>query len=436
MGLSYLDAAEEVLRRHSPGGPLHYRRIAALAILDGLVVPRGSTPEATMNAAITQDIKKQQAAGRPQRFRSLGRGMYSLAAQRGALGSVVDRANEAVQRRLRELLAQMDPRTFEVLIGNLLTSLGFEDVEVTRYSGDGGIDLRARLSVGGVTDVRTAVQVKRWGKNLTGKTIRELRGGIGPHERGLVITLSDFTRDAYSDAAAEDRAPISLINGTQLIRLLMDNEVGVIRTTVTSYEVDEGFFTPSEEVAPDDVEAGRQASSGTNAGNLERRTDRRSTWTWPLPGGRHAWKQTLDDMLAYVARTAPTMRDAVDWLIVKHKRLGSPEVARRYWQVPRTFGLLEIVGERLSLTADGTAYLESTNSEDLLRLMTLTVAGFQDILKLLEMRGMTSVELLEELRSQLGVEWSTDAQVGWRLGWLENLGVIAQSGRYWALRAT
>ena len=73
--------------------------------------------------------------------------------------------------------------------------LGFVDVEVTSYSRDGGVDVRGTLAVGGVTNVKTAIQVKRWAKNVAGKTVRELRGGLSPHERGLIITTAGFTRD-------------------------------------------------------------------------------------------------------------------------------------------------------------------------------------------------------------------------------------------------
>jgi restriction system protein len=50
--MTFREAAEEVLRRHSPGAPLHYRRISELALADGLVVSKGTTPEATMGAQL------------------------------------------------------------------------------------------------------------------------------------------------------------------------------------------------------------------------------------------------------------------------------------------------------------------------------------------------------------------------------------------------
>lgn len=116
--------------------------------------------------------------------------MYGLVSPSDPLGGAIDRKNAEVRGRLRELLADQDPQLFESLIGELLVALGFEDVEVTRYSKDGGIDLRATLAVGGVTDVKTAIQVKRWSRNLAPRIVRELRGALGPHERGLIVTLS------------------------------------------------------------------------------------------------------------------------------------------------------------------------------------------------------------------------------------------------------
>jgi restriction endonuclease Mrr len=120
--------------------------------------------------------------------------MYGLASPSDPLGGAIDRKNAEVRGRLRALLAELHPQLFESLIGELLVALGFEDMEVTRYSKDGGIDLRATLAVGGVTDVKTAVQVKRWNRNVASRTVRELRGGLGPHERDLLLPSQTFPK--------------------------------------------------------------------------------------------------------------------------------------------------------------------------------------------------------------------------------------------------
>ncbi len=66
MGMSLTDAAERVLRDHSPGAPMHYRAITDLAISEGLITPGGSTPEASLNAAINMEIRRREQAGRAQ----------------------------------------------------------------------------------------------------------------------------------------------------------------------------------------------------------------------------------------------------------------------------------------------------------------------------------------------------------------------------------
>ena len=431
MTLSMTDAAERVLREHSLGAPMHYRRITELAIEHQLVVPGGLTPEASLNAAITTEIKRRSAIDREQRFSAYGRGFYGLASPTDPLGGAIDSKNAEVRSRLRGLLAELDPRLFEGLIGQLLIALGFEDVVVTKYSGDGGIDLRARLAVGGVTDVRTAIQVKRWANNVSGRTIRELRGGLGPHERGLVITLSDFTKDARSEAEATDRSPISLVNGDRLVELLIDNDIGVSRRRVTILELDEGSLLPNGDVTPE--ESDRPAATGAPRSHAGFARSDKALSVWPLPGGGRVWKQSLDAMLTYVAQSGPTMRDGIDWMLRRFDRVNSEKVARGYWQVPRSFGLLETVGERMALTRDGASYLESTRPEVLLTMIRKSVAGFDELLAELEQHAVSAEDGLKVLTESLGVAWESDAQVKFRLGWLENLGIAKLGGGRWEL---
>jgi restriction endonuclease Mrr len=435
------DAAERVLREHAPGAPMHYRRITELCLAEGLIVSNGVTPEASMVAAVTTEIKRRAVADQEQRFVAAGRGFYALAMPSDPLDGAILRNNDEVRQRLRSSLAELDPRQFETLMGQLLDALGFEDVVVTKYTGDGGIDLRARLAVGGVTDVRTAVQVKRWSANVSGRVIRELRGGLGPHERGLVITLSDFTRDARAEAQATDRSPISLVNGNALMELLVDKEIGVTRRRVTILELDEASLLPSVEEAPDGATFVDEAVRGTavpSRGSVPPappvapgRARAKALSVWPLPGGSRLWKQTLDEMLTYVAQHGTTLRAGIDWMLERFDRVNSTKVVRGYWQVPRSFGLLETVGARMALTPEGASYLESKSSSQLLEILRASVAGFDEVLRALDQGPVRPDELLPRLNQQLHVQWQSEAQVRFRLGWLENLGVAEQSGGTW-----
>ncbi len=437
MPLTYADAAEEVLKRHSKGAPMHYREITDLAVAAGLIEPGGQTPAASMNVAIRQDIKRLDLSGRDQRFRAHGRGMYSLTLADDPLGGAIQRKNTEVRHQLRERLAELDPRLFEELIGELLTAVGYEDVAVTKYVGDGGIDVRATLTVGGVTRVQTAIQVKRWAKNVSGRTVRELRGALGPHERGLIITLSGFTRDAVADASSETRMPISLVDGDRLLDLLIDHDIGVIRRKLTVYELDEeAFSSEAETEAEEDTEEEAASVELPAPGSGTSRPDGRARSLWPLPGGRLAWKGALDRMLRFVASEAPTMAEAVAWMIDDFESVSSEKVARGYWQVPKSFGLIEATGERLALTTEGAAYLKDASPRLLLEAAKRNVLGVRELLDYLGERPHRPEEILERMRTDLAVTWETDLQVGFRLGWLENMGVATPSGDVWTLGET
>jgi hypothetical protein len=428
--LSFADAAEAVLREHSKGAPVHYRGITELAISQGLISPGGLTPEASLNAAITQDIKRRDAADREQRFRADGRGMYGLASPTDPLGGAIDRKNAEVRSRLRALLTDLHPQLFESLIGELLVALGFEDVEVTRYSKDGGIDLRATLAVGGVTDVKTAIQVKRWSRNVASRTVRELRGGLGPHERGLIVTLSDFSKEAQTEALASDKSPISLIIGHHLIELLIGNDIGVTRKRATVLELDEAAFSSVAEETPEEAAAPELAATRPGPQASPVKSDK-ALWVWPLPGGRLAWKATLDRMLSFVASEAPTVSEAIKWLIDRFDRVSSEKVARGYWQVLRNLGLTETEGEQLAVTTAGAEYLGDPTSPRLYALAESNVAGFSELLAGLREGPHTPAELLVYLNRALGFAWQTEAQIRFRLGWLENLGLAEAHGDAW-----
>ena len=409
---------------------MHYRALTALGVEEGLILPGGPTPEASLNSAVTQDIKRRARAGEQQRFRSHGRGFFSLARPSDPLRGAVDRKNEEVRDRLRGLLGETHPQAFEELIGELLVAIGFEDVSVTRYVGDKGIDLRARLVVGGVTDVRTAIQVKRYTSGSIGApAVRELRGGLGPHERGLIITLSSYSKDAQREAAEPDRSPISLVDGQQLIELLIAHEVGVTSSNVTILELDEGFFTEgADEDAPG--EAGEPAVP-TSARRRRQPSDGRVLSLWPLPGGGHAWKSTLDSMLQHVADAGPTMQDAIGWLIDTFDRVASAKTARGYWQVLRSFGLIDTDGEQLAVTARGAEYLTDPTDAALLRLAEARVLGISEMLGWLQGEALTPEDLLNRFRERLGVEWESLAQIQFRLGWLSVLGAAESSAGRW-----
>jgi restriction endonuclease Mrr len=150
----------------------------------------------------------------------------------------LDRAFEHARQEVKdELLAHLRSLTageFEHVVRLLLDALDYEDVRVVGKSGDQGIDVRAVLRYRGVADVPTSVQAKKFGagNNVDGAVIGRLRGSLPVEAHGIVVTTSDFTKQARVEATEPGLKPIALVNGDQLVELLIDLGIGVEKRQV------------------------------------------------------------------------------------------------------------------------------------------------------------------------------------------------------------
>jgi restriction endonuclease Mrr len=161
-----------------------------------------------------------------------------------ALPSQIADNNRSVERKLLEQIGSIDPRAFEEVIESLLGALNFNGVTLTPMSNDGGIDVRGTMVVADVVRIQMAVQVKRWKKNVSSSTVREIRGSLGTHEQGLIITTSGFSSSAREEAVRSDSShPIFLMDGKQLVRLLVDHNLGAKRTKYELFQLnsEDGF---------------------------------------------------------------------------------------------------------------------------------------------------------------------------------------------------
>jgi restriction system protein len=147
----------------------------------------------------------------------------------------------------------MHPYAFEHLVKRLLDAMDYVDVEVTRASGDKGVDVVGRIEVG-ISAVQEVIQVKRMRGNVQRPVLDGLRGSLHrwKAQRGTIITTGGFsagTRDAAFEVGA---APITLIDGDKLVELLMQHEIGVrVEKVVKVVRFDaEVFAALEDEVAP------------------------------------------------------------------------------------------------------------------------------------------------------------------------------------------
>lgn len=235
---SFTDCAEKVLEASGEKKPMHYKSITEQALQEGWLNTGGKTPEATMYAQVISEIKRRQRRAKQPRFVRHGRGYVGLSKwQARGLAFEIAQRKLQVGEVLRKKLLAMTPDKFEELIEQLLPEMGFEQVELTKSRADGGIDVRGALVVSDVIRIRLAAQVKRWKRNVQAPVVRQVRGSLGAHEQGLIITTSDFSPGAVREAAQADKTPIALMNGRQLVMLLMEHGIGVRRSTLDLFEI-------------------------------------------------------------------------------------------------------------------------------------------------------------------------------------------------------
>jgi restriction system protein len=128
-------------------------------------------------------------------------------------------------RPVLEQLLELNDKEFEILITRLLSALGFESTKHTGKSGDGGVDATGELNVANLATMKLFVQVKRYklGSKIAAKDVKALRQSIPSGGQGAFITTADFQK-AANDIAVEPGFPrIGLVNGYQLVDLLVEH---------------------------------------------------------------------------------------------------------------------------------------------------------------------------------------------------------------------
>lgn len=124
-----------------------------------------------------------------------------------------------------EQVLELDDKEFEILVGYLLTAIGFEESQVTGKTGDGGVDATGILNVANLAKVKVFVQAKRYkrGSKINANVVKQLRTAIPVGGQGAFITTADF-QSAAAEVAVEAGFPrIGLINGKQLVDLLVEH---------------------------------------------------------------------------------------------------------------------------------------------------------------------------------------------------------------------
>jgi len=201
--------------RYVPGGdncPYAHRRLVQWArepiLRSALSVPVQNTMLSSLTVfGIGQVEEVLQLTGRPH------------------LAPAPEAATYDPYRAVLNRVLELDDKEFEILVGHLLTAVGFEGSEVVGKVGDGGVDAIGELNVANLAKVKVFVQAKRYkiGTRISASTVRQLRQAIPFGGQGAFITTADFQKAAFEVALEAGFPRIGLVNGGQLVDLLVEH---------------------------------------------------------------------------------------------------------------------------------------------------------------------------------------------------------------------
>lgn len=157
-------------------------------------------------------------------------------------GSTEDELLDDFKVKLQSAIANMSPAKFAQFSRALLTKMGVQFTNKgVQISNDGGIDgYGYHIDADDFRTTRVVIQCKRFNVNpVSEPDINQFLGAMNKFQAdyGVFITNGRFTNKARE--AAREGTPITLIDGNDLIRLVIKYELFI--TPVTTYVLDDFY---------------------------------------------------------------------------------------------------------------------------------------------------------------------------------------------------
>jgi hypothetical protein len=227
-------------------GPVQVRAAVDALLRRGRLSGDIALAQAQLMASLRADNLRRLASGQRPRFRFAQAGSSpKVALTDWSLSSDLVRLELdaiAAVERYRDGARRMMLRKLQELPGHALIELmllGLERVGMTnlrtirRAGAPGGEAHFAAVHRTGNDEIRTAIVVRKDGREIGRERVSDLRGALhhyGPASAGWLLTTGQVLSGAREEASAQAAPPVTLFDGMALCRVLEDNDVGVVRT--------------------------------------------------------------------------------------------------------------------------------------------------------------------------------------------------------------
>ncbi len=121
---------------------------------------------------------------------------------------------------LKRLARDLKGHALEHFVAHLLEAMGFR-AQVTKKSGDGGVDIIAHKDALGFEPPIIKVQVKSSEGSIGEPEVKQLKGNLSGGEKGLLVTLGTISSKA--ELFSRTVPDIRLIDGQSLVKLVLEH---------------------------------------------------------------------------------------------------------------------------------------------------------------------------------------------------------------------
>jgi len=242
VGKDLADAVESIVGGFDRNrGPVAVQTLVDAAARRGRYAGELSVGQGLMLGAARADNLRRAADGRRPRFRISGNRLALTEWQMDPellrierdVTSLVERYREVSRRSLLRLLQDLPQRGLGELVLLLLEHCGFSELSSVRRQGAHGAEMHFSGKLKSASsEVRTAIVVRRDGREVGRERVTELRGALhhyGPAHAGWIITTGQVLSGAREEANAVGAAPVAVLDGMALAELCERYSVGVAR---------------------------------------------------------------------------------------------------------------------------------------------------------------------------------------------------------------
>jgi len=193
-------------------------------------------------ATVGQDNRIRRTSGRAVRFKlyrddeaEFGHiGIHDVHPKRSSknpieeIPELIEATNKKVKKQLKEAIQNLTWQEFESsFMTQVLEALGFNSVEVTQKTKDGGVDARCFYNRG-IIRSEACVSAKLWKQNVGVNEVNRMKGLWGTHDTIVIFTSASFTKPAKEAAKPRPlQSPVVLIDGDYIVDACFRAGIGV-----------------------------------------------------------------------------------------------------------------------------------------------------------------------------------------------------------------